>query len=163
MRLTRAQIKMSETIAVLIIFFFLLIFGFGFYTRVQKVTLAQETERNADLRGIAVAQKASFLPELQCTFRNIQTDNCFDKLKIQSFQEAMERKVTQDFYTQTFGFSTITLEQFALEGFDAINYTLYNNTKEESLVESTINIPVSIYDPLSRRYSFALLRVRSFG
>ncbi len=154
---------MSESIGVLIIFFFLMIFGFGFYVRLQKINFEKELEKNADLRGISIAQKAAFLPELQCTFRNIQTDNCFDELKVLSFIKSMESPASQDYYAQFFGFSELLLEQFALEGFSAVNYSLYSNPKLKSTYISTITIPVSVYDPAGRKYSFALLNVKAYG
>tara|TARA_Y100000310_G_C20699129_1_gene828033 strand:- start:5828 stop:6322 length:495 start_codon:yes stop_codon:yes gene_type:complete len=162
----KGQIKMSETIGVLIIFFFLMVFGFGFYVRVQKINLEKDVERNADLRGISISQKAAFLPELQCTFNNIQTDNCFDRLKVEAFIEAILDPSTKDYYSDFFGFSEIRLEQFEIEGHDAINFTLYENPKLTSVYISTISVPVSIYfeeTPGVRKYSFAILNVRSYG
>ncbi len=154
---------MSETIGVLIIFFFLVVFGFGFYVRIQKINFEKEIEKNADLRGIAVAQKAAFLPELQCTFRNIQTDNCFDILKVIAFNKSLEDSTTKDYYNQYFGFSEVVLEQFDVGNNQAFNFTLYYQPNPTSVYISTISIPVSIYDPTVRKYSFALLNVKSYG
>jgi len=154
---------MSETIAVLIVFFFLLVFGMGFYTRVQKVNIERDLEKNADLRAIAIAQKASFLPELQCTFGNIQKDNCFDELKINAFKKSMLNPVTKDYYTQTFGFSNLTLTRLALEGSPRAEIELYANPKPDSRLQSTINVPVNIKNPITGRFSFGLLLVRTYG
>tara|TARA_Y100000310_G_scaffold296407_1_gene328637 strand:- start:1655 stop:2140 length:486 start_codon:yes stop_codon:yes gene_type:complete len=159
----KSQIKMTETIAVLIIFFFLLVFGFTFYTKIQKTSFARDTERNADLKAIALTQKAAFLPELQCTFRNIQTDNCFDELKINAFIAAMNNPNTKDFYLDTFGFSEITLDQLDIDGSGAQQFSLYTNPKLESLFISTINVPVTIYNPIDKKYKFAQLLVKSYG
>ncbi len=159
----KSQIKMSETIGVLIIFFFLVVFGFGFYVRVQRINFERELERNADLKGISVAQKAAYLPELQCTFRNIQKDNCFDELKVIAFNQSMKDKRIREYYSQFFGFSEIELKQMALEHYPAVNYTLYCSPKAKASYISTISIPVSIHDPLTREFSFALLTVKSYG
>jgi len=161
--MNKAQIKMTETIAVLIIFFFLLVFGFSFYTKIQKTSISRDAERNADLKAIALAQKAAFLPELQCTFRNIQTDNCFDELKVNAFIRAMTSSSTKEFYLDTFGFSEVTIEQLDIDSSGSDLFPLYSNPKLDSLFISTITVPVTIYNPIEDRYKFAQLLVKSYG
>ena len=77
MKSKKAQIQMMETIAVLLIFFVILIIGFIFYIRTAGFGQAQKVTKDQELQSIRVSQAISFLPELQCSSKNIIKDNCF--------------------------------------------------------------------------------------
>ncbi len=63
----KSQIQMGETIGILFVFFILVVFGFVFYMNVMKGSSKVEMEENIQLKTIGIAQRASFLPELQCS------------------------------------------------------------------------------------------------
>ena len=63
----KSQIKMGETLAVLIIFFFLLMFGYSFYAGIQQRNFIQELAQVESLRAIQLAQRVYYLPEIQCS------------------------------------------------------------------------------------------------
>ena len=76
----KAQVKMFETIAVLVVFFMIILFGFMFYTRVQQTTFEAETEEQIILRAIDLSQNIFFLPEIQCIGEH--KIDCIDILKL---------------------------------------------------------------------------------
>jgi len=83
----KAQLKMFETISVLVVFFFILIFGLVWYNNNQKEQLKTLIEENNQLRAMEIMKIANNLPELQCSMENIQTTNCFELSKLDSFSE----------------------------------------------------------------------------
>ena len=77
----KAQVKMFETIGVLVIFFFLIVLGLSFYFVIAKKGAVEQYEKAAQLKGIEIIRKAITLPELDCARVGVQVENCFDKLK----------------------------------------------------------------------------------
>jgi len=152
----KAQVKMTETIGVMFVFFLLVIFGFVFYARIQasnyQNTLIEENEK----RAVEVSQRASTLPELQCSSNNIITDSCLDILKIESMSNMF--KSSQDLqisYYDSFESSRLIVKQ------------IYPSKQEWLIYERTTNntgffftpIPVSLYDPINNRHNLGILEV----
>jgi len=86
----KAQVKMGESIVILIIFFFLIVFGMVFYVRFSISQHEKKSEEFKDLVAIETVQKVQFLPELQCTVEGNDDYNCIDLLKIQAIQSLSE-------------------------------------------------------------------------
>lgn len=154
--MNKAQVKMTETIGVMFVFFLLVVFGFVFYARIQasnyQNTLIEENEK----RAVEVAQRASTLPELQCSSNNIVTDNCIDIQKLESMSNML--KSNQDLqisYYDSFESSRLIVKQ------------IYPSKKEWLIYERIVNntgflftpIPLSLYDPINNRYNFGILEV----
>lgn len=152
---------MFETIAVLLIFFVLIGFGLIFYGRIQEKTIQETAEGNFELKAIQTAQLVSFLPELQCSSNNFIVDDCFDILKVKALRDIINNPPNNDiknkYYFDIFGFSSITIEQ--IYPFPVARWSIYEKTIEKTKAESSINIPVSLYDPISRAYNFGILTV----
>jgi hypothetical protein len=158
----RAQIKMAETIAILVIFFFLVVFGFAFYVRIQGSSFIRQNDENSDLKSIQIAQKASFLPELQCSFKNVQKDNCFDLLKVDSFSVMLnktEGDVYQHYY-DVFGMSEIRIAKLYPADKE---YVLYRPNLTGLEAYKMHRVPVSLYDATAKMYYFGLLTVKYYG
>jgi hypothetical protein len=157
----KAQIKMGETIAIMIIFFFLLVFGFSFYSRFQMVSFQAQHRKNLDLRSIQVIQRASFLPELQCSFKNIQVDNCFDILKIQEFDKLLENNpsIKADYFDM-FEFSDIRVRHIFPSG---PTHMLYSNPLDNFSFNLSAHVPVSIYNATSKQYGFGVMDINLYA
>jgi hypothetical protein len=161
MRPARAQIKMGETLAILIIFFFLVVFGFSFYVRVQGTSFDRQREESADLRAIQIAQKTSFLTELQCTSRNIPEDNCYDLLKLGAFSYRLNHSAEfYDHYYNLFGVSEIFVDSLYPE---KKSYVLYVNKPDSFEHFLVTRIPISLYNATANRHVFGLLTVMTYG
>ncbi|MBW2973334.1 hypothetical protein KY346_02995 [Candidatus Woesearchaeota archaeon] len=154
----RAQIKMFETMAVLVIFFFLLVGGAAFYFQIQKSSIKRDLERQEQLRAFQVVQKALFLPELDCSFVSIQKDNCFDKLKVINLQELLKQEKFMIDYFNVFGFSEIKIMQLYPVN-DTFSYTLYQNIPEKYKSVISTQSPILLFDAVQNRYNFGVVEV----
>jgi hypothetical protein len=103
------QAKMTETIAVLFIFFVLLMMGIVFYYKYQQVSFKEEEQKLLANRAMESTLTALFLPELQCTRGDAEAeDNCIDKLKLENFNDVV-RSHLNDYYFSMFSFAKITV------------------------------------------------------
>ena len=158
MKNKKSQIKMFETIAVLLIFFVLIGLGLIFYGRIQAGSFQETQEENFELKAIQTAQLVSFLPELQCSSNNIIVDDCFDILKVEALSEFIEQNpnIRNEYYYDLFGFSSINIEQIYPS---VVSWSIYERTTEITKAKSSIMIPVSLYNASSRAYNFGILTV----
>lgn len=150
---------MGETIAVLFIFFILLVGGLIFYARIQKGTIEREIDERRGLDAIDVAQRAAYLPELQCSSEDVPKMNCLDLYKLKAFDDdgstIVDTKKT--LYYDRFFYSHIYVVQIypvvdldlTEPGDQLPSWTVYDNWKaEDELISNiTTQIPVSIFDP----------------
>jgi len=65
--------------------------------------------------------------------------------------------IKNKYYFDIFSFSSITIEQ--IYPLPVARWSIYEKTIEKTKAESSINIPVSLYDPISRAYNFGILTV----
>ena len=159
----KAQIKMFENIGVMIIFFFLLVFGASFYFTIQKASLEKEAERINQIAAVQQALRLTFLPELDCSFAGVQTENCFDRFKVNALIE--QKPATQLSYFNIFGYSNVTLKTVYSPLFaKPADVAIYSRTVEGSYTRTAV--PVLICedgcDPLYLKYSFGVLQVDSY-
>ncbi len=147
-----AQIKMFETIAILIIFFFLVTFGFIFYAKIEKVNqkaeLAEKTVENA----VRIAQEVYHLPELQYTEYN-DPKGAIDQLKLQKAENIFEQR--KEYYFNSLGYVNISIEYIYPNHYTRILYDFPKNDSE--LIPTPL--PILIRDPISGNNTFAILHV----
>jgi len=154
----KSQIQIGETIAVLFVFFILIIIGFIFYVRVIKGNIELEKEELSQLKSIGIAQRVMFLPEVQCSEDNIITDNCIDILKLDSAKGIMmENEV---YYYDLLEFSDITISQLYP---DEAKWSIYSRRSDELENKLITNVPISLYDTSTRRYGFGILTVETLS
>ena len=161
MKSKHAQIHMMETIAILLVFFVILVIAFMFYIRTTGFSQQQKITQVQELQSIKVSQTISFLPELQCSSKNIISDNCFDKLKLDAFRDLQHDDVFEETYYPLFYYSEIIVkETYPATDPATDEWTLYSKTRDgTSYLTSS---PVLLYDPLSRTNAFGLLNVRYY-
>ncbi len=152
----KAQLKIWTTIAILIVFFVILMFGFIFYTQVEKISF-ERTQREAEARrSIDVAQVLTNLPELQCSVGAVERGICFDYYKLEVAEESINDEWL--YYYGMFGYSDIEVKDLSGSG---KNFTLYENQGDKTSY-TTGFIPISIYDPIERLFSFGVIKVKSY-
>jgi len=111
MKLKKGQIQMTETVAVLFIFFVLLIFGMIFYYKYVGFSLKEEQQAAVERRAAEVVTKTIFLPEIQCTTGNLQQKvYCLDVMKMNVLPTVMSEHL-EDYYFSIFSFATVTVEE----------------------------------------------------
>ncbi len=131
----KAQIRMSETIAILFIFFVLVLFGLIFYFKFQQVSLKEKQQELLAARAMDATLRTIFLPEVQCSNAEAEPeDNCLDVLKLRHAGEIIQVHASE-YYFQLFSFADITVYQ--LYPF-SVNYTLYHREKTRELENGTI-------------------------
>ncbi len=157
----KAQIKMFETIAVIIVFFFILVFGMVYYNSTQIRELERMKSEDSQLRAIEIIKTVTYLPELECS----KTDsNCIDLLKLQNFEDFSEGNKL--YYYNIFFSSNISVRQLYPAPDIALGekeeYQIYYNPNNRSRSTVSSFIPVLIYDPLNKKYRAGVLQVELY-
>ena len=153
----KSQIQIGETIAVLFVFFILIIIGLIFYVKVVKINLEQEKDELSQLKSIQIAQRIMFLPELQCSEDNIIVPNCIDVLKLSSASAIM--KENEAYYYDLLEFSEIGISEIYPD--DTKNWDVYSRRTDDFKNKFVTNVPVSLYDATTKRNSFGVLTIET--
>ena len=148
---------MFETIAVMIVFFFLIAFGLSFYFVISKASAQREHDRVMQLQAIQTAQRISNLPEFDCVKVGVQIDNCFDAFKVEQFSSLIAQDANmRDAYFDIFGFVDVKLRS-VFPG-EEQEYLIYSNPRPDVGYDLT-QLPVLIYSPVQDRFAFGILEV----
>ncbi|MBS3139379.1 hypothetical protein J4479_00065 [Candidatus Woesearchaeota archaeon] len=116
-----AQIHLSETVAVIFIFFVLILFGAIFYYKFQEVSFKEKQQELLASRAIDTTTKMLFLPEVSCTKQESEAEpNCFDMMKARHVAELF--KEFNQTYFELFSYAKITINQTYPEPFELVVY-----------------------------------------
>jgi len=158
----KSQIKIGESIAVLMIFFVLVVIGIVFWSRYSQVQMKGQQEMDLQSMAIKVAQTVTFLSELQCSTLEVIQFSCFDLYKIEAMKDllmTLPEKNRTSYYFDIFGFSNITIysiypdeKSWNIYDFPGGNITGYVSTQ----------VPVSILDPVNNVFSFGYIDVKLY-
>jgi len=162
----KAQLKMAENIAVLLIFFIIIAFGLIFYGVFQAGSIRESQREVFDREAVRIALTASYFPELMCTEDNHITENCMDMEKVHALSErGAPGSVDRDmflFYESEFRDSKIIVQ----EVFPSDSYwVIYDNAPGNFTEMIPTFIPVTIKDPtrrLGKQYALGLLTVEVY-
>jgi len=146
---------MFETVAVLIVFFFLIGFDLTFYFMIAKAGAKKESQRAQSLQVIQTLQKVSTLPELDCIRVGVETENCFDVVKLRILASMLQDPAMIDEYYDVFGNIDVKVNILFPE---PENITLYSNPLEDTGFELSI-YPIMIFDPVRDAFSFGITEV----
>lgn len=149
---------MGESVAILFIFFVLLVFGFVFYMNIMKGSTKVEIEENIQLKAIGIAQRASFLPELQCSEENVRREDCIDLYKLDAASELLN--MSNVYYYDLFEFSNIQVEKKFPE--PEKKWPLYTNNLTDYKNRLSTFIPISLFNATSKKYDFGILVVEVY-
>lgn len=157
----RGQIKLFESIAVLVVFAFLLVFGVNFYFTMQRTSIEREVARQEQLRVFSLAQKAAFLPELDCAIAGIQQEACIDVSKLRGFADVLEESDAIQLYFPVFGWSTVTVTQ-VYPPKQIFRMALYTRELVGQTSANRAQIPILIYNATTQAYGFGIIEVTAF-
>lgn len=152
----KAQIKMGETIAILFVFFFILVIGAVFYVRLQASSTQQSLTETFERRAVSLSQVISFLPETQCTEANVVKPSCFDLYKVEALAELSDSAEYKQFYIRELGISKIEIDQIYPAG---QRWTIFNNTPDFFIEAPITRFPITLYDAPDEKYYFGILEV----
>lgn len=160
--LKKSQMQMTETIAVIVIFFILIVAGLIFYAKFQTDSIEKKQAEVVTKKAIALSLTSSFLPELRCSNNNVIVQDCVDMLKLKSFKYLIDDEDNPEFktyYSLLFGQSNIYVTDVTgqLE-------------PEVKLYESDINWTRRSYSPIpivqrtiDDKYYFGVLNVEALS
>ncbi len=161
----KAQIQMGENVIILFIFFILLVFAVIFFTKIQSAKVEQKVSEDVEGRGLQIAQRVSFLPELQCTKDNAPILGCYDEYNIAALDVLARRGENRDYYFDTFGYSVVSVYRV----FPQVDSPLliYSNPKDNFTSVLTTNTPITlcnfIDDTEKGDCSFAVLKIEVYN
>ena len=151
----KAQIQIFETKAVLFIFIILIIIGFIFYAKIFKSNMETEKEGLSQAKSVNIAQRVMFMPELQCSDDGISKENCIDMLKLQSARQIVKDNAV---YFDLLEFSAISISQvYPTQG----EWSLYSRTAKDFKSNFTTNVPISLFNPITKNYGFGILIIQT--
>ena len=109
----KAQIHLTETIAVIFIFFVLVLFGLIFFFKFQTGQIEEKKTELVNTRVIDTATKTLFLPEFSCSKSGGETTvNCLDMMKVdRMIGDTGLFKQNELKYFELFSFANITVKQ----------------------------------------------------
>lgn len=149
---------MGETIAILIVFILFVSIGMIVYFKMMEGGVNMQKEENVQLQAVKVAQRVSFLPELQCSEENVRKDNCIDLLKIEKAAELIKAN-TLDIYYDSFGLSNITIREVFP---DAKEWSIYSEVPEYYSEKRITIIPISLANYTEKKYYFGLIELEVY-
>lgn len=117
----KGQIHLSETVAIIFIFFILILFGSIFYFNFQKVSFKEKQKEFVGARAIDVTTKSLFLPEFLCSKGEAEPEpNCLDMMKVRSVSNLFSEH--NQTYFEIFSYATVTINQTYPEHFKMVLY-----------------------------------------
>ncbi|MCP3682499.1 MAG: hypothetical protein GY861_07390 [bacterium] len=167
----KAQMRMFEVVAVIVIFFALVGFGLVFYANMQKDATEFAIKEWQEARAVRIAKTISELPELKCN-EDIAVQNCVDLLKAEKLEGLLndpDNADLRDHYFAMFGYSTMVIKEVYPETITE-DIEIYSKSKPRWNSILRIQIPISLYHPTDSvlgndegTVSFAYLEVNVYA
>ena len=166
MKNRKSQLRIGETMMVMVIFFILLVIGLIFYAKVQQHLSAQEAEEYMAKRAKDMALSVSFLPEIQCTKTGTEDFDCIDKVKLEVFQKIVPNSPYSRYYRNLFSNTKISIHEiFSATSPPAQKVDLFEAVIDKEAIRGSqiIFIPVTIYDPRTDQNSYGYIKLEVFN
>ncbi len=165
---SKGQMQMGETIAVLVVFFFLLVIGLVFYVNIASTKAEESRYKNTELESVNVMKRALSLPELQCSHNNIVDEACVDRYKANATAALINNPFDESVktsYFDLFGSSTISIIQIYPEPSTPFEKPILLYDFRPPTFSSKLNTstPISIYNPLTKSYAFGIMETVTYG
>jgi hypothetical protein len=153
----KAQLEMGESIIVLIIFLFLVVFGVVFYAKIQKFTGDKQAVEQQDEINIQIEQKIRYLAEIQCTINGVVRFDCYDLAKLKAFKTTYgEHSLYYD--TTLFHGANVNVTSVYPDSFSF--FLLGEETVDDTITgETPYNTPVVLYNGVTDQYNFGYITV----
>lgn len=150
---------MTETIAVMFIFFVLLFFGMIFYYRYVDASIEGKMDENAQRRAIEIATRFIFLPEVQCSGSKTY---CIDLLKLEAFQKVIaDDQHVDDYYYNLFAFAKITVQEVYPN--TQQSWVVYDKPKQKFTSQKSTYFSVALHDPRTQEYRFGYVKMEVYS
>ena len=148
---------MTETIAILVIFFILIVFGLGFYSRYQNSALLIQREQIFEKDAISLSLRITYLPELRCEQKEESTGTCVDLYKLDALDSLMKSGNADfmAFYSNLLGRSNIYFENLIT----GKTYDVYNSTPLNFTKRTRVRTPILLRETTRKIDYFGVLYV----
>lgn len=156
----RGQIQMFETIAVLLVFFFIMSFALGFYFFISKAGAAREAVRIQQAQAIEAAQRLTTLPELDCVKGGVGIERCVDELKIAALTKLLEDEDVNDYYFNTFGYTKFDIRRVYPSN---QTFEVYERPSPQEQGYTFTQIPILMYNAINDSFAFGVVEVSHYG
>lgn len=178
----KSQMKMGETVAVLVVFFILIMVAMVFYTDFKKTSIEKKRLEAQELKGIEIANMISFLPEIKCSdYMCVGCTDAIDIIKLRMMIDGYDLPIVLNnrlVYVPQFIYSSISVKliypEMSTGLLEDMGYTeklgypadyvfngvwqLYDEKREKSSYNS-IFIPVNLYNAYTDECYFGVLNV----
>ncbi|MFT4310510.1 MAG: hypothetical protein ACMXYC_02670 [Candidatus Woesearchaeota archaeon] len=153
----KAQIKMFETVAVVIVFFFLIAISLRFYASVEMSNFENMQQRFNQLDSLKISMIVSNLHEIKCSISGVQSGPCFDMHKLHAFRQSMEIPEVNAFYTSMIGYANISVTMFGASSHTISVYEHIPDNYTGTLMPSIV--PIVVENSITRIKHLGFLRV----
>lgn len=148
----KSQIKMTETIGIIIIFFVIVLFALIFYSQYQKSALTKQKQEILAKDVISLSLRTAYLQEIRCE-QTTETGTCIDLYKLDALKQVIQENET--FYSNLFGTANIYFKDII----NKITYDIYNNTLPDFTKKTRITTPILLRDVTKDKNYFGVLYV----
>jgi hypothetical protein len=145
----KAQIRIFESIAVLVIFIIFVAIGLRFYTTAQMNDLRKVAAEFSELDAVKVTLLLSHMPELACSFEGRPDSSCMDLEKINAMKYLLNNTPwVFEHYLPIIGLSDVIVTELypATDTIMLHNASIQNTSLRIARVTS-LTIPKNIQDP----------------
>jgi hypothetical protein len=161
----KSQMQVSETIFAVIIIIVIIVIGLVFYSKAKEGSIKEEMQKDRMDRLVDLAHTLSSWPELECSVRETREFDCLDDIKLDVLttslsQEASSVDYSFNYYYDLIGRAKITVNRIYPPS-DKKSWIVYEK-KGTSRTEETITIPVSIYNPIEKRYALGVMELKMY-
>ncbi len=162
---SKAQMQVSETIFAAIAIIIIIVIGLVFYSKAKAGSMEEEAEKARTERLVELAHTLSSWPELECSVRETREFDCFDVVKLDVLTEilgsgSVASGYSFNYYYDLLGRSRITVSKVYPPS-DQRSWTVYEKNGT-SRSEKTIVLPVSLYDPIKKKYSLGVMEFKMY-
>ena len=167
MNMEKSQIKMVESVFVVIIFMVILMIAIVFFTRFQTSEgQFLRTERSLK-QSVQLAQTFASLAEIGCTENGVVKENCIDMNKLKEMDKLSSSQL--QYYYDIFKFGSVKVEKiYPTDDIDTGEvWVIYNKTKIDPQTGSEVSyfslaIPMMLYDAAKNppQSSYGLMTVK---
>ncbi|MCB9358627.1 hypothetical protein H6503_01725 [Candidatus Woesearchaeota archaeon] len=157
---------MMETISVLLVFLILLTFVVIFYVNISTSSAQSGREDITNLKAVEISQLIAYMPEFQCSSKNIVDENCFDMLKLEAFGNFSITTEGQDAiatsYFDIFEYSRIEVNEIYPDS--TKSWLVYERKPESSRVSlKRTFIPISLYNAYDNSFAYGILNITVYS
>lgn len=159
-RSTKGQIQIGETVAVLLVFIIIMVFGLYWFSTASSASVSGERAELARMELIEITKSVMNLPELQCSVAGTPDATCLDEERVRAFNQLIRSdQAFEEHYRSAFLANTQASYKLHIENLRAGgSHQVFDfTTGDENASQQKAAVPVVLYDPVSGRKDFSML------